>query len=48
MEIKRAYITVHYEEPGVQTNKDFNSLQELKKWLDANPEVAEKLGYKKK
>lgn len=41
-------ITVHYKQPpGTTGQNDFNNLQDLKKWLDKHPKLAEKLGYKK-
>jgi hypothetical protein len=41
-------ITVKYEITGSKGANDFNNLQELKRWLDKNPKIAEKLEYLKK
>ena len=46
--VKSATITVSYETNRSKGSNDFASLQDLKKWLDNNPLVAEKLGYIKK
>ncbi len=46
--IKSATITVSYETTRSKGSNDFYNLQDLKKWLDNNPLVAEKLGYIKK
>jgi|GEM_PF-6626739 len=47
-EIKSAKITVTYEAITSNGSNDFNTLQELKIWLDNNPYIAKKLGYTKK
>lgn len=41
-------ITVSYETTRSKGSNDFYNLQDLKKWLDNNPLIAEKLGYVKK
>lgn len=44
-------ITVTYESKSPSVGKgsnDFSCLQDLKKWLDRHPLIADKLGYKKK
>jgi len=46
--IRSAKITVHYESSRSKGQNDFNTLQELKLWLEKNPLIAEKLGYSKK
>lgn len=46
--IKSATITVSYETTRSKGSNDFYNLQDMKKWLDNNPLVAEKLGYIKK
>jgi len=46
--IKSATITVSYETSRSKGSNDFYNLQDLKKWLDNNPLIAEKLGYIKK
>lgn len=46
--VKSVTITVSYETTRSKGLNDFSSLQDLKKWLDNNPLVAEKLGYIKK
>jgi len=46
--IKSATITVSYDTSRNKGSNDFSSLQDLKKWLDNNPLIAEKLGYTKK
>lgn len=40
-------LTVYYKMPGITGSNDFNNLQELKRWLEKNPEMAKELGYKK-
>ena len=47
-QIKGATITVSYETTRSKGSNDFYNLQDLKKWLDHNPLIAEKLGYVKK
>lgn len=47
-EVKTAVITVSYETNRSKGSNDFYNLQDLKKWLDGNPLIAEKLGYTKK
>lgn len=44
MEIK---LTVHYKTQGIIGSNDFNNLQELKRWLEKNPEMAKELGYQR-
>lgn len=46
--VKSAKITVTYETSVSNGSNDFNSLQELKTWLDKHLLIADKLGYKKK
>lgn len=46
--INSVKITVVYDTNRSKGQNDFNTLQELKKWLDDHPMIAEKLGYKKK
>lgn len=46
--VKMATITVSYETTRSKGSNDFYNLQDLKKWLDNNPLIAEKLGYVKK
>lgn len=46
--VKSVKITVVYDTSRNKGQNDFNTLQELKKWLDNHPLIAEKLGYKKK
>ena len=46
-----AKITITYSSKNPTIGKgsnDFNSLQDLKKWLDKHLMIAEKLGYTKK
>jgi hypothetical protein len=43
-----ATITVSYETTRSKGSNDFYNLQDLKKWLDNNPLIADKLGYTKK
>lgn len=47
-EVKIAVITVFYDTNRSKGSNDFYNLQDLKKWLDKNPLIAEKLGYIKK
>lgn len=46
--VKLATITVSYETTRSKGSNDFYNLQDLKKWLDNNPLIADKLGYTKK
>lgn len=46
--INSAKITVVYDTTRNKGQNDFNTLQELKLWLDKNPLIAKKLGYTKK
>lgn len=46
--VKSAMIFIEYETSRSKGRNDFTTLQELKKWLDDHPLIAEKLGYKKK
>jgi hypothetical protein len=41
-------LTLTYETTRSKGSNDFSSLQDLKKWLDKNPLIAEHLGYTKK
>ena len=41
-------ITVTYDTTRNKGSNDFSNLQDLKKWLDKNPLIADKLGYTKK
>jgi hypothetical protein len=41
-------ITVTYDTSRGRGSNDFSTLQDLKKWLDKNPLIADKLGYSKK
>lgn len=45
--INSVKITVVYDTNRSKGQNDFNTLQELKKWLDDHPMIAEKLGYKR-
>lgn len=47
-EIKSAKITVTFETTLGRGSTDFNTLQELKRWLDKHSVIAEGLGYSKK
>lgn len=47
-EVKTAVITVSYVTNRSKGSNDFYNLQDLKKWLDSHPLIAEKLGYTKK
>lgn len=46
--VKYAAITISYDTTRNKGSNDFYNLQDLKKWLDNNPLIAEKLGYIKK
>lgn len=49
--IAKITVTITYESKNPALGKgsnDFHNLQELKKWLDKHPVIAEKLGYTKK
>ena len=46
--IEFAKITVEYKTSRNSGLNDFNTLQQLKTWLDKNPLIAVKLGYTKK
>jgi hypothetical protein len=46
--VNSAKLTVTYDTNRSKGSNDFSNLQELKKWLDNNPLIAEKLGYTKK
>lgn len=46
--LKHATITITYETTRSKGSNDFYNLQDLKKWLDNNPLIAEQLGYVKK
>lgn len=46
--INSAKLTVTYDTSRSKGSNDFYNLQDLKKWLDNNPLIAEKLGYVKK
>ena len=46
--VKSTKITVFYDTNCSKGSNDFYSLQDLKKWLDNNPPIAEQLGYIKK
>ena len=46
--VNSAKITVSYDTSRNKGSNDFSNLQDLKKWLDNNPLIAEKLGYTKK
>ncbi len=46
--INSAKITVTYDTNRSKGSNDFYNLQDLKIWLDNNPLIANKLGYKKK
>lgn len=41
-------ITITYETSRSKGSNDFSNLQDLKKWLDKNDLIAEKVGYTKK
>ena len=46
--INSAKLTLTYETSRSKGSNDFSNLQDLKKWLDKNPLIAEQLGYTKK
>ena len=46
--VNSAKITVSYDTSRSKGSNDFTNLQDLKKWLDNNPLIADKLGYTKK
>ncbi len=46
--VNSAKLTITYDTSRNKGSNDFSNLQDLKKWLDKNPLVAEKLGYTKK
>jgi hypothetical protein len=46
--VKSATISIAYETSRSKGSNDFYNLQDLKKWLDKNPLIADKLGYTKK
>lgn len=46
--INSAKLTVTYDTSRNKGSNDFYNLQDLKKWLDNNPLIADKLGYVKK
>lgn len=46
--INSVKITVTYDSSRSKGANDFYSLQDLKKWLDNNSLIADKLGYTKK
>ena len=46
--VNSAKLTITYETSRSKGSNDFSNLQDLKKWLDKNPLIAEKLGYIKK
>jgi hypothetical protein len=46
--VKSATISIIYETNRSKGSNDFYNLQDLKKWLDNHPLIAEKLGYIKK
>ena len=45
---KSAKIIISYETSLVRGENDFETLKELKTWLESNPVIAQKLGYIKK
>ncbi len=45
--VNSAKITLSYDTNRSKGSNDFSNLQDLKKWLDKNPLIAEKLGYTK-
>jgi hypothetical protein len=47
-DVKSIRITVYYETNRSKGSNDFNTLQELKRWLDNHPDHAKALGYTKK
>ncbi len=46
--VNSARITVVYDTSRSKGSNDFSNLQDLKKWLDNNPLIADKLGYLRK
>ncbi len=46
--VKSIKLSVVYDTTRSKGQNDFNTLQELKIWLDKNPLMAEKLGYNPK
>lgn len=46
--VNSAKLTITYETSRSKGSNDFANLQDLKKWLDKNPLIAEQLGYTKK
>ncbi len=46
--VNSAKLTITYETSRSKGSNDFSNLQDLKKWLDKNPLIADKLGYTKK
>jgi len=46
--VSSAKLTITYETSRSKGSNDFSNLQDLKKWLDKNPLIAEQLGYTKK
>ena len=46
--VNSAKLTITYDTNRSKGSNDFSNLQDLKKWLDNNPLIAEKLGYIKK
>lgn len=46
--VNSAKLTLTYETSRSKGSNDFSNLQDLKKWLDKNPHIAEQLGYTKK
>lgn len=41
-------LTLTYDTTRSKGSNDFSNLQDLKKWLDKNPLIADRLGYTKK
>lgn len=46
--VKSVMISITYETTRSKGSNDFYNLQDLKKWLDKHPLIADKLGYTKK
>ena len=46
--VNSAKLTITYDTNRSKGSNDFSSLQDLKKWLDKNPLIAQQLGYTKK
>ncbi|MDI1355731.1 MAG: hypothetical protein PSX36_12490 [bacterium] len=46
--VNSAKLTITYETTRSKGSNDFSNLQDLKKWLDKNPVIADQLGYTKK